>query len=529
VVRGRRFLYDARETSANGEASCAGCHVFGDFDSLAWDLGNPAGAVVPNPNPSIPAAPPFHPMKGPMITQSLRGLANMGPMHARGDRTGPNDVPPSDPLDERAAFRTFNAAFEGLMGREGPIDDDDMSAFADFALEIHYPPNPIRALDNSLSQSEELGRELYFREMVFGPVPEHRTCQGCHPIRPAAGFFGADGVTANSVRQFMKNPHFRNLYQKVGMFGMLDIPIFLTDDNRHMGEQVRGFGFDHAGATDTLLRFNHYFLFFYQGDEAAKAAQRQGLTDYMFAFPSNLSPIVGQQVTLTADNAALAGPRIDLLIERATTPYATLDFPDGNECELVVKGTIEGLARGFWLTPAGDFASDRASEPRLGEAELRSLASVPGQELTYTCAPPSSGLRMGLDRDEDGLLDRDELDLGLGPATLRPRCANGVDDDGDGRRDFPEDLGCLAASSDAEDPGCDLDGDGVVDQDDVRAVHARRGSAARDASDPYDLDGDGRVGRSDVRACRALCDHRGCRPAPPPSKRSDPPGRSARR
>src|SRR2546422_7156952 len=37
VVSGRPFLYDAYNTSSNGEASCAACHIFGDFDSLAWD------------------------------------------------------------------------------------------------------------------------------------------------------------------------------------------------------------------------------------------------------------------------------------------------------------------------------------------------------------------------------------------------------------------------------------------------------------------------------------------------------------
>ena len=51
VVAGRRFLYDARFTSSNGEASCASCHVFADFDSLAWDLGNPDDVVKPNLNP----------------------------------------------------------------------------------------------------------------------------------------------------------------------------------------------------------------------------------------------------------------------------------------------------------------------------------------------------------------------------------------------------------------------------------------------------------------------------------------------
>ncbi|MEE8311070.1 MAG: hypothetical protein V3R77_02350, partial [Candidatus Binatia bacterium] len=51
VVSGRRFLYDAFDTSANGETSCASCHIFGDLDSLAWDLGDPSGTVLNNPNP----------------------------------------------------------------------------------------------------------------------------------------------------------------------------------------------------------------------------------------------------------------------------------------------------------------------------------------------------------------------------------------------------------------------------------------------------------------------------------------------
>src|SRR5581483_6295515 len=51
VVAGRPFLYDARRTSSNGEAACARCHIFGDFDSLAWDLGNPDDPVKPDFNP----------------------------------------------------------------------------------------------------------------------------------------------------------------------------------------------------------------------------------------------------------------------------------------------------------------------------------------------------------------------------------------------------------------------------------------------------------------------------------------------
>ena len=30
--------------------------------------------------------------------------------------------------------------------------------------------------------------------------------------------------------------------------------------------------------------------------------------------------------------------------------------------------------------------------------------------MTFTCVPPGSGLRIGIDRDDDGIFDRDELD-----------------------------------------------------------------------------------------------------------------------
>src|SRR5262249_45759149 len=101
VVAGRRFLYDAHLSSSHGDSACASCHIFGDFDSLTWNLGNPSASVIHNPGPfgndlsrifDASFVGPFgiidyHPMKGPMTTQSLRGLDNSGPFHWRGDRT----------------------------------------------------------------------------------------------------------------------------------------------------------------------------------------------------------------------------------------------------------------------------------------------------------------------------------------------------------------------------------------------------------------------------------------------------------
>ena len=70
----------------------------------------------------------------------------------------------SSPDDEDQAFRNFIVAFEGLNGRESIISNAEMQQFADFALDIILPPNPVRALDNSLNTAQaratELTREL---------------------------------------------------------------------------------------------------------------------------------------------------------------------------------------------------------------------------------------------------------------------------------------------------------------------------------------------------------------------------------
>ena len=396
VVDGRPVLYDAQLTSSNGEAACASCHVFGDFDSLGWDLGNPDDIVIANPNPfEIGSGATFHPMKGPMTTQSLRGMANHGPMHWRGDRTGGTGG--GDPLDENAGFLKFIVAFEGLLGHDGPISPTDMQAFADFILQVTYPPNPIRALDNTLNTIQTQGSNVF-----FGPITDGvRDCNGCHVIDPGAGFFGGNGESSiEGEPQEFKIPHFRNMYQKVGMFGMTAVPFFRTGDNGDKGNQVRGFGFLHDGSVDTLFRFHSANAFSFGATEAAQLEQ------FMLVADTNLKPIVGQQVTLTSANSAAAGPRITLMIAQAAA----------GACELTVKGVLGGLQRGWLRLPGGAFQSDRAGDPTLTDAQLRAHATVAGQERTYHCVPPGSGLRVGLDRDEDGFFDRDEIDAGTDPA-----------------------------------------------------------------------------------------------------------------
>lgn len=407
VVAGRPFLYNATATSSHGDSACGLCHVFGDLDGLAWDLGDPEGSVANNPNTFVnqflkPATQPlFHPMKGPMTTQSLRGMKGKGPMHWRGDRVGASKAP-GESL-ELGAFKDFNVAFPALVGRDTELSSADMQAFANFAIGITYPPNPIRALDNSLSANQSTGKQIYLNDITTGNA---FTCNVCHVLDPSKDQFGTAGfssVEGPDISQQFKVPQLRNIYQKVGKFG--NSGKFSTDVLSY-GDQIRGFGFMHDGGMDTLDKFFQGSVFRFDSNDTINNSKRGQVIDFVLAIDSDMAPIVGQQITLTPTSGSDVFNRIDLLRARAsvTTPRP--------ECDLVVKGVINNEARGFLMMADGNYQSDRKAAI-LSDTELRNLVKNNNQTLTFTCVPPGSGIWMGIDRDEDGRYDRDELDAGI--------------------------------------------------------------------------------------------------------------------
>jgi YVTN family beta-propeller protein len=459
VVAGRPFLYDAFATSGNGEASCSSCHIFGDLDQLAWNLGNPDDHVTINSQPAAVNFNPsnsFHPMKGPMTTQTLRGMANHGGLHWRGDRvdgffgTDPCAEPSGAPCSEDASFRNFIVAFEGLVGKEGTISSGEMQQFADFALKIMLPPNPVRALNNSLTAAASAGQTLFNDTNRRTDTLTH--CGGCHTLNPALGFFGSGGRQSfEGETQNFKVPHMRNLYHKIGMFG-------LSADNTFTGDQIRGFGFLHDGSVDTIDHFLEAGVFSINNTEEAN------LEAFSLEFPTDLAPIVGQQVTLTASNSTVVNARINLLIARANANFNSLMLGGAvKECDLIVKGTFNGAERGWVRESNGQFRSD--INDVVSDATLRGYAVTHGP-LTYTCAPPGSGVRMGINRDEDNVLDGldncpavandDQLDSnfnGIGNA-----CDPVKDSDGDGVLDGVDN--CPAISNPDQ---IDSNGDGRGD------------------------------------------------------------------
>ncbi|MFW2372614.1 MAG: YncE family protein [Gammaproteobacteria bacterium] len=455
IVEGRRFLYDATISSSHGDSSCGGCHIFGDMDALAWDLGDPDEISINNPGPfkivlpsSIPRGnPAFRALKGPMTTQSLRGMANHGPMHWRGDRTGGNDEtsfqPDGGSFNEEAAFKKFNVAFEGLNGRNDALTDDELQAFTDFVLQLTYPPNPIRNLDNSLTAEQQAGKDIYFGEISDRAF----NCNGCHVLDrngnaefgvSKPGFFGTDGKnTFVGFPQYFKIPHIRNMYQKVGMFGMPQslsttaADNFINADHDFMGDQIRGFGFTHDGALDTLFRFFGAIGFVHSDSRnpggfpfvpagtanaeeinAVGIEMRRNVEAFVLAADSNLAPIVGQQTTLTFPPASSQLERLVLLKERA----------DAGECDLVAS---QGRNTFLYETASESYINADGEVTLFNKEKHGNGKQHYPLPVTFTCAPVGSGNRLALDRDQDGLSNTEECRIGSDPSDANSNLEQG--------------------------------------------------------------------------------------------------------
>ena len=422
VKNGRHFLYDGVTSSQHGDAACSSCHVFGNLDQLAWDLGDPTGDFVPYGEPddnvrfiSASGAPcnpvscadhdGFDPQKGPMTTQTLRGM--LEPLHWRGDRATMND---------------FNMAFVGLMGTEdiGPINgkpaglsESDMEAFRQFALDMKFPPNPYRNIDDTLPNqpvtipgipfagNPQQGQNFFMAGQTDGDLP----CRACHamPFGAAGGKLGGvspgdpvaaraalfSGLRDGSPHSDLKVPHLRNMYEKQGpVFGSYASP----------PDVKSGFGFTHDGSIPDLATFLSAIVF------TLDSFQVRDIAMFMNFFPTGMKPSVGRQVTLPGGAPGDPNLPAEQLLA-ALIPLGNLADPN-HHCELVATTSDGTRVKSWYLNggvgTGGLWTSDVPLAPQVSTSALRTGATGP---ITFLCMPPGSGMRMGSDRDEDGVLN----------------------------------------------------------------------------------------------------------------------------
>ncbi len=383
---GRRFLYDAK-LSGNGTMSCASCHIDGDMDGIAWNLGDPAGTMANAPSNTLspfnllnPTLVQFHPMKGAMTTQTLKGLAGSAPLHWRADRTN---------------FQAFNGAFASLMGG-APLSTANIDLFAAFGTSIAFPPNPNQPLNRQYlttpagnNQAAGLAAFNATATNLLGIFP--LSCATCHSLPTGSN---RQVITAAVLQepQQMKVPQLRNMYRKVGF-------------SRTAGPQKLGFGYTHDGALDTLTSFLAQPVF-----NPWAAGTKDDIVTFLLAFDTGTAPTVGYQTTLdqltSADPGVIAD--LNLLVARALA----------GDIDLTVAGRLSGELHGLRFdTATQTFRVDQSGRGPFTLAQLQTLAQGGSATLTFTGTAPGTGTRTALDRDLDGALDVDELALAYGIAT----------------------------------------------------------------------------------------------------------------
>ncbi|MCU0863467.1 MAG: beta-propeller fold lactonase family protein [Planctomycetes bacterium] len=386
---GRKFLYDAK-LSGNGTMSCAACHTDGDLDGIAWDLGDPTGSMQSPPSQPFPfnlGLVSFHPMKGPMTTQTLRGLQGSGVLHWRGDR---------------ADFQAFNGAFDKLMGG-AQLSVADMNSYAAFANAIAYPPNPNQQLDRSyrtapVGNNEAAGLAAFTQSIATVPIPGGASCATCHTLpRGTNGFV----FNANLIQepQQMKASQLRNMYRKLGF-------------NRAPGPQKSGFGYTHDGALDSIGSFLARPVF-----NPWSTAVKDDLVTFLLSLDTGTAPAVGYQFVLDQANAGSAGPATAMALATARAAAGDLD--------VTAHGMLDGVPTGLlYQVATGSFVTDRTGSGPFTPAQLQTKAQLGAASLAFTAVPPGSGNRIGLDRDRDGTRNGDEQPVVYGSAS--PGCVGSL-------------------------------------------------------------------------------------------------------
>lgn len=369
---GRGVLFDAR-LSGNGTASCATCHVDADRDGLAWDLGNPSGEMmtVTGANLSVHDSTPrerrLHPMKGPMTTQTLRGLALHQPMHWRGDRAH---------LDE------FNVTFPDLLG--GALRPPaEFEALGSYLAGLRLHPNPHRLPDGSLPA--RLGEADPVRgRLLFNLHINH--CAVCH-VLPAGTDHNLDDPRNFGGRQPMKTPSLRTTHHRAAF------------DPSPGGESVSGFGLGHDGASGLRsLPTTHFYEL-----DVLTGADFADVTAFVLSFDTGTAPSVGRSRTVTPESAGLPETTADLALLETQAAR-----PEG--CDLVARGTVAGQPRQWLFDPATRrYLPDSAASGAADWTRQQVLeALAPGDALTFLGVLPGEGIRFGRDRNGNGVPDADE-------------------------------------------------------------------------------------------------------------------------
>ena len=382
MKRGRGFFDNTRLSKSN-TSSCFSCHPDGDTDGLAWDLstyldpeGTPNGALEFGVD-----------LKGPLVTQRVRSLREVGPFHWRG---------------ERKVLRQFNAAFRDLLenqknGQNATIGGN-FFYIEQYLEELALAPNPRQELDRNYTPVQLAGADLF----INANAQDSLSCASCHELP-----LGTNNEIVETRRGGLSPsivvPALRDVNRK------LNEPLFVGG-NFGMRTEL-GTGLNHGGTAATIedvaleLDEQGNPLFAVNSGEASKIA------NFLEALDTGLAPSTGFQVTMHSGNAAsVVANELAYLISQAEAGHCDLTYVTGPGY-LLERVTF---ATGMYDPRTDSFLQGSDLLPPLSIADFVQSAQQ-GRPVTFFGVPGLRGRVMGIDRDNDEILDLDESLHGTDP------------------------------------------------------------------------------------------------------------------
>lgn len=377
---GRGFLFDAR-LSGNGSVSCASCHIDLERDGMAWNLGDPNGEFFSVPGALLSVHAPnlfqdreMHPMKGPMVTQTLIGLIEQTKLHWRGDKP---------------SIQSFNSTFPNLLAAPR-LAPEEMDLVAAYLKTLRHHPNPHLKLDRNLPD-ELHGGDPLAGIAVYTLFDNH--CAACHQL-PSGSSNNIDLPSTVGSFQPLKDPPFRTLYQRHHL-------------NPTPGARsLAGFGLGSDGSLHDLPIGHPYSLHVLDDISrplAVRQKEKRDLTAFLLSFDSGTAPAIGHSVTFqpSEQDEPSKNKRLGILEGQAS-------LGEFSETGVVAHGVLDGQARSFHFDPSTRrYRSDRETEvPRTASELLEALG--PNDSLTFLGVPVLQATTLSTDRNANGLPDLSE-------------------------------------------------------------------------------------------------------------------------
>ena len=389
VKAGRGHLINA-DLSQNRTSACASCHIDGNTDLLVWELSDSLDAALTQELD----------IKGPMVTQTLRGLPETAPFHWRG---------------EQQNLGAFNDAFAGLF-KGSPLPQSSLADLVAYMQAIKHPPNPRQSADrsyiarncwdgaNQFNQDEAAGLTFF---TTGAALAGGASCDACHqmPLGTNGEIQAIPGVYTPPARS-LQVTQLRGVGDKMPPVHMAGGPIGNRTD--------LGSGLTHDGDVESILAFVQNPIF------TVNPPDDQNLASFLEAFDTGMAPATGYLKTINPAspqytvNPYNPSPTTMIADFTAATNYVNTQAGVGN-ADFMVFFSVQDPNTQLWTPGAlfydvatNTYLAEQAVYPPQTNANLLSYLQNTGQPITFVGMPAGNGYRRAIDYDNDGILNLDE-------------------------------------------------------------------------------------------------------------------------